>query len=107
MDISLLNELAMRHLQAQGYIVTLPPQFRDFIPVADLGKQFNLDGNALHRRLYHAECPDYEHEGTDGRMMKIRPNPALIAFLAQPKQAGKPLKPAHLLQQSACQAPGE
>lgn len=104
MDLALVNELAIRHLQAQGYIITLPPQFRDFIPVAEFGKQFDLTGNGLHRRLHHAECPPYEAQyGSEGgRMTKIKPNPSLIAFLSQEKRPGSPLKPAHLLEQSSC-----
>lgn len=97
MDVETMNALCIAHLQAQGFIVTRAEGFRGMITPGQVAKEAGLSPSGLWRRLHHVDCPAFEREeGNGGRILRLRPTPALMAWLTQPKQQGGKLTPAHL-----------
>jgi hypothetical protein len=90
-DRDTATHLAIAYLRQQGYSVT-PPQTQGMVRPAELGKMAGsgLTSTALWRRLHHVNCPPYEKIlGPGGRLTWLKPNPALVSYIAQPKRRGQ------------------
>lgn len=89
-DQETATELAIAYLRAQGYSVA-PPQRLGMLRPFEVAKLVNpkLNGNALWRRLHHINCPPFEKiEGEKGKIVWMRRNPDIDAWLGRPLQKG-------------------
>jgi hypothetical protein len=81
------TQLAIEWLERRGYTVTRGIVYRTFITCKQFSMMLpiSLGKNGMSRRLKHPNCPAFDAElGPTGRIMKVLPNPALIAFCSQP-----------------------
>lgn len=86
-ELAALTRFAIDHLERHGYTVTLGQAFRDFEPVKQFRESLpvKMNGSTLFQRFASAKCPDFDcMRGPSGRIVKVRPNPALVAFCSQP-----------------------
>jgi hypothetical protein len=90
---------AISLLRARGYSVTLPKadewQAPNDLWLSSVANNITLA--SFRDRLNHPHCPErhsalHRKIGKSGRLLMIRPTPALLAFLRQPSQPGKRLK---------------
>lgn len=93
-------EVAIQLLEAEGYMVKKAPGYTDWVTPAQYHQRFpNLSSGGFNRRINHKHAPYFEREMSEGegkRMVRLRPTPALDAFMSQPVNDG-PLKTASLL----------
>lgn len=81
-------QLAIAYLEMRGYCVSTQ---HPMVTPTELAKLAGCDlsPNAIWRRLHHKDCPPYEARyGPNGRIVDIRPNPTILAWLAKPKTPG-------------------
>jgi hypothetical protein len=70
-------------LRAQGYTVTRGRSDREWETPGELMKRLNVSFRRFHYLIEHPECPGFaKDQGPSGRLIRLRSNQALEAFLA-------------------------
>lgn len=85
---------AIDWLRGRRFVVMLPDESVPMVPPVDLCRKHGLPYARTIDRLNHAACPHFEAErSAGGRLLRVRPNEALLTYLKAEPQPGKRLKP--------------
>lgn len=82
------TEWAIEHLQWEGWILVPPSEPGDFQmeTLSELAERHHFCYETIRRKLAHPDCPYYEKKkGQMGRLIKLRSNYSLEAFLKTKK----------------------
>lgn len=93
-------QVAINLLESEGYMVAKAPKYNDWITPRQYHERFpHLSNGGFNKRINHPHAPFFEKEksGETKRMVRLRPTPALDAFMSQPVSEGAALKSASLI----------
>ena len=94
-DDETVIENAVATLEKAGFLISKPTNEPKECTLADFFRRFpHLKPSGANKRFRHEDAPACEitATGPTGRILKIKPNPSLIAWMQLPKTPGKRIK---------------